>query len=192
MTGAGSGYAMPLSFAEFQSLAMAEIDSVYRFARSLTRRSADADDLVQETYLRAIRSWEGFGLRDHGIRPWLLRIAHNTHLTRMSSAANRHEAQREHIDLNEMSPAPVESPAGDGAVDWSQFDDRLLGALNDLSDGLRAVVVLWALDNLTYREIGEVLEVPIGTVMSRLHRARQVLQGRLQGMARERGLVGRE
>lgn len=183
---------MSLSFAEFKSLALAEIDSVYRFARSLTRRSADADDLVQDTFLRAIRGWQGFAVREHGIRPWLLRIAHNAHITRVTSAAHRNESRRDAVELDELTHELAEPPGAEGPVDWSQVDGRLLEALEELSDGLRSVVVLWALENLTYREIGQILEVPIGTVMSRLHRARQLLQASLKGMARERGLVGRE
>jgi RNA polymerase sigma-70 factor, ECF subfamily len=178
---------MALSLAEFQSLATAEIDSVYRFARSLTKQLAEADDLVQETYLRAIRGWEGFALRDHGIRAWLLRIAHNTHLNRVTSASVRRETRRQAVELDELVHSPT--PVPEGPVDWSEFDGRLLSALEQLPDGLRSVLCLWALENLTYREVAEVLEVPIGTVMSRLHRARQVLQERLQSVALERGLV---
>ena len=73
---------MRLSRDEFVRLALEEIDAVDRVARSLVRRGAEADDLVQETYLRALKSSDGFELQSFGIRPWLLRILHNVHLNR--------------------------------------------------------------------------------------------------------------
>lgn len=168
---------MALGFDEFRTLAMAELDSVHRVARSLAPSATDADDLVQETYLRAIRGWQGFDLRAHGIRPWLLRILHNTHINRAVSRSR----ERKHFQDQEMDALASPAPAMTMEVDWSQMDGQLTAALQALPEQLRAALVMWALEDLTYREIAEVLEVPIGTVMSRLHRARNQLQQALSG-----------
>ncbi len=162
---------------------MAEIDSVYRVARSLAPQPSEADDLVQETYLRAIRSWQSFTLHDHGIRPWLLKILHNTHINR-SVSRSRERKRHEPAELDHL-PSATEVPE---QIDWSQFDGQLLRAVDDLPVGLRAPITLWALEELTYKEIAEVLDIPIGTVMSRLHRARALLQQSLADLARERGI----
>src|SRR5689334_11271283 len=104
--------AMRLSRDEFVRLALAEIDAVDRVARSLVRSGAEADDLVQETYLRALKSCDGFELQSFGIRPWLLRILHNTHVNRAKREQKQPAATAaEHLDLmasNEAAPALTE------------------------------------------------------------------------------------
>src|SRR5258708_16169910 len=73
---------MKIDRSQFEQLAMEHLDMLYRIARRLTRDDASAEDLVQETYLRALRSWDSFELKEYGIRPWLLRILHNLHASR--------------------------------------------------------------------------------------------------------------
>jgi RNA polymerase sigma-70 factor (ECF subfamily) len=157
---------------EFSSLALAELDAVDRVARSLTRDSAEADDLVQETYLRALRAQDQFQLKEFGIRPWLLRILHNTHLNRVKRERRRPMAvEAEVLETAAVSPPPPPPPAAPGSID----DEELAQAMNQLPPDLRTILMLWAVDELSYKEMAEVLEVPIGTVMSRIHRARQRL-----------------
>ncbi len=175
---------MSLSFDQFEKLAMSEIDHVFRVARSIAGRQIDPDDLVQETYLRAIKGWKTFNLRDHGIRPWLFRILHNVHLNIIAKM----QRDKKYNDVAEIELLPAPEITQE-AVDWSQFDGKLLGALNHLPPSLRTTLTLWALEDLSYKEISEILEVPIGTIMSRLHRARAILKLKLQQLAVERGYL---
>jgi len=167
--------AMRIPRDEFVRLALAEIDAVDRVARSLVRGSAEADDLVQETYLRALKSCDDFDLQSFGIRPWLLRILHNLHVNRAKREQKQPAATAaEHLDMMavaDSTPMPAEG-----------FNDVHLGrALDDLPAELRSILILWAVDELSYKEIAEVVGIPIGTVMSRLHRARHRLTGLLAG-----------
>src|ERR1051326_3270583 len=98
---------MILSAEEFGRLAIQEIDALARFAGSLTRNPAEADDLVQETYLRALRARESFEFREHGLRPWLLRILHNTFLTRVTQS----KRQPAVVDIEDLQlPAQESEP----------------------------------------------------------------------------------
>ncbi|MEM7682357.1 MAG: sigma-70 family RNA polymerase sigma factor [Planctomycetota bacterium] len=174
----------------FQDLAMAELDSVYRMAMHLSRDPNEAADLVQETYLKALRAAGNFELRDHGIRPWLFKILHNAFYTRVSKKA------REPTIADAMAPGAVDSPQDSPPpawdlehLDWDQVDDRLKHAIEQLPDHYREVLLLWGVEGLKYREIAEVLDVALGTVMSRLYRARQILTEQLADYAREHGIA---
>jgi RNA polymerase sigma-70 factor (ECF subfamily) len=165
---------------EFVRLALEQIDAVDRVARSLTRGGAEADDLVQETYLRALRAHADFDLHSFGIRPWLLRILHNLHVNRVKRE-RRQPAPTPAEDLDFLA-APGSDATPAPSPDGLNFDDpRLEGALNELPPDLRTILILWAVDELSYKELAEVLAIPIGTVMSRLHRARNRLVGLLGG-----------
>jgi RNA polymerase sigma-70 factor (ECF subfamily) len=168
-----------LSREEFVRLAMAEIDAVDRVAHSLTRDAATAADLVQDTYLNALKASGRFELEAYGIRPWLLRILHNVHINRVKR--DRREPaglSGEQLDAVVGAESSAQSPAEDIARGEGPlvFDDAgLNAALDALPAELRTILILWAVDELSYKQIAEVLSVPIGTVMSRLHRARQRL-----------------
>ena len=161
---------------------------LYRVARRLTRDPTAAEDLVQETYLRAIRSYETFDLQAFGIRPWLLRIMHNLQATRYQ----REKRQPVAIDderLQTVAEAPDIASTDAGSGIWDNMDQHLVHAVEALPKEYRDVMMLWAIDELSYKEIAETLEVPIGTVMSRLYRARQKLSDQLQAYATQEGLV---
>jgi len=170
---------MSLSADEFGKLAINEIDSLARFAASLTSNPAEADDLVQETYLRALRARDTFEIREHGLRPWLMRIMHNVFLTR-TARAKRQPTLTDPEELAAQSPADESFP-----ILPAEMDGRLRAALDELSEDLRTALMLWAVEDLSYKEIAAVLEVPIGTVMSRLHRARHALARKLRESAPE-------
>ena len=191
---------MKLSPEEFEKLALEQMDTLYRVAGRLTRDADRAGDLVQETYLRAFRSRDAFELQEHGIRPWLLRIMRNLHL----SKADRDRRQPIAVDgesldaLNAAEPIPgTVPPAGDQPrttpaavpLDWESLDDRLKAALENLQEEYQIVLLLWAVEDLSYKEIADVLDIPIGTVMSRLHRARQKLSAQLRDFARQERIV---
>lgn len=175
-----------LSYDEFSKLVLAEIDSVTRVARSMARDHAEADDLVQETYTRAIGNWQRFTLHEFGTRAWLLRILRNIFLNRVAKLSRERQGEEELLDVR----ASEESlPVHDGgAVDWNQIDGRLATAVEQLPETLRSTLMMWAIEDLKYQEIAQVMDVPIGTVMSRLHRARALLRERLESLASERGI----
>lgn len=177
----------------FRELALAEMDSVYRMAMHLARNPDDASDLVQETFLKAFKSEGRFELRDHGVRPWLFKILHNNFYTKVKKK-NREPTLGDEVigevaggQLGEVDAPP---PAWDlEHLDWEQVDDRLKHAIDELPDHYREVLLLWAVEGLKYREIAEVLGVALGTVMSRLYRARGILTENLADLAAEHGMA---
>ncbi|MFG0328336.1 MAG: sigma-70 family RNA polymerase sigma factor [Phycisphaerales bacterium] len=175
---------------EFEELALEHLDAVYRMAFQLTRHPDEASDLVQETYLKALRVAERFEERGGGIRPWLFKILHNAFYSRVSRAARGPTATEEMRGFASEASAPDEPlPAWDlASFDWEHVDDRLKTAIEGLTPEYRAVLLLWGVEGMKYREIAIVLEVPIGTVMSRLHRARSILARQLGALAEEAGL----
>ncbi len=177
----------------FRELALAEMDSVYRMAMHLARNPDDASDLVQETYLKAFKSEGRFELRGHGVRPWLFKILHNNFYTKVKKKQREPTLGDEVIGevaggtLGEVDQPP---PAWDlEHLDWEQVDDRLKHAIDELPDHYREVLLLWAVEGLKYREIADVLDVALGTVMSRLYRARGILTENLADLAEEHGLT---
>jgi RNA polymerase sigma-70 factor (ECF subfamily) len=170
---------MPLAQDEFDGLAVAELAMVNRLARRLCRDAARAEDLVQETYLRALRFRGTFELREFGIRPWLARILHGVYFNHLRSEGRQPVAiddERMEIGGSETEPTGPGDPYG-----FETMDQRLVAAIESLKPPHRQVLLLWAVHELNYSEIAEKLHVPIGTVMSRLHRARQQLKARLEG-----------
>lgn len=169
---------------------MAETDAVYRMAMHLSSDPHEAADLVQETYLKAFRAEERFELRDAGVRPWLFKILHNNFYSR--AGQRKREAALGDGLLQDRMPASLdeEPPAWDlASLDWEQVDDRLKSAVAELPEHYREVLLLWAVEGLKYREIADVLGVALGTVMSRLYRARGILSEKLAGLAAEHGIT---
>ncbi len=174
----------------FRQLLISEMDSVYRMAFHLARHPDEASDLMQETYLRALRGEKGFELRERGIRPWLFKILHNAFYTKLDKAKRaptlvedlRHQA----ADEEWQSPPPCWDLQ---SLDWEHVDDRLKSAIAQLPEHYREVLLLWAVEGLKYREIAEIMDVALGTVMSRLYRARGILSEQLAVLASEHGIV---
>ncbi|HEX4124799.1 MAG TPA: sigma-70 family RNA polymerase sigma factor [Tepidisphaeraceae bacterium] len=190
---------MKLNVQQFEKLALAETDVLYRVACRLTGSTERAGDLVQETFLRALRSRDGFDLQEHGIRPWLIRIMHNIHLTQ----AERQRREPVLMDVQSIGSDGQDGQTGargdgggGGAGDWGSapfaadffqnIDEKLLHALESLPSEYRVVLLLWSVEEMSYREIADAVNVPIGTVMSRLHRARRRLAAMLQEFAPRR------
>lgn len=166
----------------FEELALPHLDVVYGVARRLSRDEHEAEDLVQETYFRAYRAFAGFDLREFGIRPWLLKILNNTFLNRQAREKRAPKAT-DHVTL-ELAQGGNE-PVAPPELDYESLDQEVKRALEGLKPEFRTVMLLWATNELSYQEIADVLDVPIGTVMSRLHRARQQLARVLDDFARE-------
>jgi len=174
----------------FRKLLVEELDAVYRLAWHLARNPDEAAELAQETYLKALGAEDRFELRSFGIRPWLFRILHNCFYTRIG------KRQREPTLAEDLSHESVPSeldhppPAWDlASLDWEQVDERLKAAIEDLGVPYREVLLLWAVEGLKYKEIAEALDIPLGTVMSRLYRARQTLSRQLGEYAAEQGIA---
>jgi RNA polymerase sigma-70 factor (ECF subfamily) len=161
---------------QFEAMAMPHLDAAYNLARWLTRNEHDADDLVQSAYLRAFRFADSF--RGGDARAWLLTIVRNTyytslrdgqpHLADVSFDEELHGAASEHTDAHAgLDPAAIAARR-----DTSRTVNR---ALEQLPQAFREVLVLKEMDDLSYKQIAQVAEIPIGTVMSRLARARKML-----------------
>jgi RNA polymerase sigma-70 factor, ECF subfamily len=176
---------MKLEREHFEQLALEQLDLLYRVARRLTRSPAQAEDLVQETYLRALRAWKTFELKEFGIRPWILRIMHNVHYSRTGRERRQPVAMEDpQLELRrDGSTEPLDSDL------FESLDEQLVRALDNLSEEYRVVLLLWAVEELSYKEIAEAVDIPIGTVMSRLHRARRLLAQQLRQYAANEGII---
>ena len=172
----------------FEALAMPHFETVYRVARRLCRDSHEAEDLTQETYLKAYGAFARFEIREFGIKPWLLKILHNTFLNRQARQKKAPKAvDQQTLEQAHASDDPVRPPA----LDYENLDEEVKRAIDGLQPEFREVLLLWATMEVSYQEIADILDVPIGTVMSRLHRARQHLVRVLDSFAHEQGLTRR-
>ena len=175
--------------AEFAREALPWLDDVYRFALSLTRDEADADDVVQETFLRAYRSWHTF-IPGTDCRRWLFTICRNVFL-------RSRERQRPTVDLEDGEQDALAAGSVYAAARERGYDDlyarldigpALREAIDELAEPFRSAVILVDVEDLSYEAAAEVMEVPIGTVRSRLFRGRRLLQEKLASLAAEYGL----
>ena len=174
----------------FEAEALPYIDDVYRFALSLTRDAADADDVVQETFLRAYRSWHTFQPGSDA-RRWLFTITRNVFL-------RSRERERRHVDIEDgdlealssfAAATDQERDASDRILSRIDLGPALQRALNELDEPFKSAVVLVDLEDQSYEAASEILGVPIGTVRSRLFRGRRILQEKLMTYARDAGFT---
>ncbi len=175
--------------AEFEDVALTHLDSLYRTALWMTRSPDAAEDLVQETCLRAFRSFNTFA-RNTNCRAWLMTIMNNTNINRYRKLANSPVKVRFHdVEPFVAAGGPASGPsAGEGAADLGEsLAEEVKRAVEKLPDCFRKPVLLSAVENLSYKEIARVLDCPIGTVMSRISRGRKLLKKALAGYAREQG-----
>ena len=178
----------------FEQEALSYIDPLYRTALRMTRSEADAEDLVQETYIRALRFRAQF-TPGTNLKAWLFRILTNTFINAYRKRARAPETT-ELDDVDEFSlyrRMSAERPASSSPDPEREFLDGIVSsevtdALEELPEKFRTTVLL-DVEGFSYKEIAEMLEIPIGTVMSRLHRGRKFLQQRLYDLARERGIA---
>ena len=174
---------------EFEARSLEHLDSVYRMAMQLARHPDEAADLVQETYLKALRASERFVEQGGGMRPWLFKILHNVFYTRIAKARRGPMAVDDLTGSEGNEPTPDAPPVAWGLadLDWDHVDSRICVAIRELRPEYRSVLLMWGVEGLKYREIAEIQDVPIGTVMSRLHRARSILAEELSELAEEFG-----
>jgi RNA polymerase sigma-70 factor (ECF subfamily) len=180
----------------FAEQAMPFMDSLYGAALRLTRNPSDAEDLVQETYLKAYRGFGGFQ-EGTNLRAWLYRILTNTFINNYRAKKRRPEE----TDLDETEDLYLYRKLGglEAAMAGRSAEDELMDlfseaevkeAVEALPEQFRMAVLLADVEGFSYKEIAEILDIPIGTVMSRLHRGRKALQRRLYEFAEARHLVG--
>ncbi|GMV11716.1 MAG: ECF RNA polymerase sigma factor SigR [Gemmatimonadota bacterium] len=176
--------------AEFARDALPYMDDVYRFAYSLTRNPADAEDLVQETYLRAFRSWHTFQPGSDA-RRWLFTICRNAFLRSLEK--RRHEVEVEDGDAEALAAVAVQEDGRRNGLDQllARVDlaPALQRAIDELPEPFRSTVVLVDVEDQSYDAASEVLGVPVGTVRSRLFRGRRQLQEKLRVYARDAGFA---
>lgn len=164
--------------AAFERYVLPEVEVMLRVARSLTRHHADAEDLVQDTLIRAYKAIDRFDGRHP--RAWLLTILRNTHINR--NRRRRPELMHDpdvQMERATQAPAVDEAARPDRFVDL-EFDAEVESALQSLSPAFAEVIDLVDVNGLTYAEAAEVLDVPVGTVMSRLHRGRKKIREQLR------------
>jgi RNA polymerase sigma-70 factor, ECF subfamily len=179
---------------EFEREALPHMDLLYNFALRMTNNAADADDLVQETYLKAYRFWESFE-QGTNMKAWLFRILKNSYINRY----RKEKKEPETVDFNDVQN--LYDSARDDSTETNDLQERLFGNLLDddvtravasLPDDFRTVVILCDIEGLTYEEIAEFVDCPLGTVRSRLHRGRKMLRSLLMLYAKNRGYVAED
>jgi RNA polymerase sigma-70 factor (ECF subfamily) len=163
----------------FEEEALALADQVYRVARRLVGSREEAEDLVQETYARAFRSWRSF-TPGTNMRAWLLRILTNLNVDRGRRIQRSPDAQpleeSDYYLANKLASAAGEQVLEQDHVVERLSQDSIVQALSDLPPQFRDVVVLVDIGDFTYADAAQILDIPIGTVMSRLHRGRRGLK----------------
>lgn len=178
----------------FQRDALPLLDSLYGAALRMTRNPADAEDLVQETMLRAYRAFDRFEAGTN-LKAWLFRILTNAYINvyrkKQREPRKVPHDEVEDFDLyNEIRKHDPEfATTPENIVLDSLVDSDIIEAIEDLPEQFRLTVVLSDVEGFSYAEMAEIMGVPMGTVMSRLHRGRKALQKRLWELARERGIV---
>jgi len=175
--------------------AIPHMDAVYRFALRLTGTQDGAEDLVQDTFFRAFRAWDQYtpGTR---CKSWLFTICRNVFL-RQRERRQRHDeivqetAQEDAASLSREAPVFAASKDSDPEGDFfnSIVDEEIITAIDELPSEYKMAVVLSDLEGLSYNEIAEIMEIPVGTVKSRLFRGRRQLQKRLHEYAVEMGYL---
>lgn len=180
--------------AEFADLALPYMPALYAAALRMTRNSSDAEDLVQETYLRAYRGFANF--RDGtNLKAWLYKILTNTFINQYRAKKRRPEeveldGSAESVTFQQLGGIEAANAARstEAQVLEALPDTEVKEALESLPEQFRMAVILADIEGFSYKEIADIMEVPLGTVMSRLHRGRKLLQTRLMEYAAERGL----
>jgi RNA polymerase sigma-70 factor (ECF subfamily) len=178
---------------KFEALAFPHMDALYGTALRMTRRPLDAEDLVQDVYLRAFRFFDKFE-EGTNFKAWIFKILTNTFINRYRKKVR--EPQQTEFEKIEYFYTQAEAERDDKYETRYEekryvdlFGDEVNAALDKLSYDFRAVVILCDIEGFSYKEIARIIDTPIGTVMSRLSRARQQLQNYLHDYARREGVV---
>ena len=171
---------------EFEGLALQHMEPLYGTALRMTRDDTEAQDLVQDVYLRAYRFFNQFE-KGTNFKAWLFRILKNVYINKYRKQARLPKM----VDISDIGMftdlANVKTPENE--IFDKLLDDDITNAMNSLPEEFRLVIILSDIQGFSYKETAEILSCPIGTVMSRLHRGRRLLRISLQRYARERGYI---
>jgi RNA polymerase sigma-70 factor (ECF subfamily) len=179
---------------EFEQEAIPHMDILYNYALRMTGNADDARDLLQETFLKAYRFWDKYE-KGTNVRAWLFRIMKNTYINLYRKAVKEPDT----VDYNDIQN--FYNVIRENSTDANDLQEKLFGhlldddvtkALESLPEEFRTVVILCDIEGLTYEEIAEFVECPVGTVRSRLHRGRKLLYAKLFEYAKKRGFVGKD
>jgi RNA polymerase sigma-70 factor (ECF subfamily) len=174
----------------FEEEALALSDQVYRVARRLVPSREEAEDLVQETYARAFRSWRSF-TPGTNLRAWLLRILTNLNIDRGRRRQRAPEEQPleegDYFLYNRLDQVDGGRPSDEERVVERLSQDDVVTALSAVPHNFRDVLVLVDIGDFTYQDAAQILDIPVGTVMSRLHRGRRILKRELAEQVQEAG-----
>ena len=180
--------------ANFERDAMQYAPQLYSAALRMTRNPADAEDVVQETFLKAYRAYHTFEAGTN-LKAWLYRILTNTYINRY----RKQQRRPSEVELGELQDMYLYRRLGEVSGASVSAEEQVLDRFvdSDIKDALESLpvhfrmpVLLADVDGFSYKEIASILDIPIGTVMSRLHRGRKALQQKLWRLAEERGLAG--
>jgi RNA polymerase sigma-70 factor, ECF subfamily len=165
-----------VSRAEFEALAMPLFDSLYNLSRWMTRNGEDAEDLVQETYVKSLSAFKSFSPGTN-FRAWMFRILRNTFLSSRTTAAARMTVS---LDLPEEGPEQAVLSETPESILIACADVQMVrSAIEELPAHFREIILLGDMEEMSYRDLAETLSIPMGTVMSRLARARRALRKQL-------------
>lgn len=178
--------------ASFEEQAMPLLDQLYGGAMRMTRNPQDAEDLIQETYLKAYKNFDSFK-QGTNLKAWLYRIMTNTYINSYRKAQRRptQSSADELTDFQLYTTSGHDSTgleSAEVAALKAMPDTTISEAMNDLPEDYRMVVYYSDVVGLAYKEVAEVMDIPLGTVMSRLHRGRKLLRKALKDVAREQGI----
>lgn len=178
---------------EFEELVLEHLDMLHAVALRLTRNRADAEDLTQNTLVKALRFHDKFKEGTY-IKAWLLTILRNTFINEYRRKARRPSV----VELTGAESSEEKSPDPEVRIDMTHgtredlmelLDDRVKKAIESLPEDFRGAVIMADLEDMSYKEIADKMECPLGTVMSRLYRGRKLLRDILQEYAEERRVV---
>ncbi len=170
------------------------MDVLYNYALRLTANTDDASDLLQETFLKAYRFWDKFE-QGTNLRAWLFRIMKNTYINLYRKEVKEPD-KVDYAEIESYYNNIRDESTDDNDLQQKIFgqllDDDISKALESLPEEFRTVVILCDIEGLAYEEIAEFLQIPVGTVRSRLHRGRKLLYTRLYDYAKERGFIRKD
>jgi RNA polymerase sigma-70 factor (ECF subfamily) len=179
---------------EFEQQALPHMEVLYNYALRITRNAEDANDLLQETFLKAYRFWDKFE-QGTNLRAWMFRIMKNTYI----NLYRKEVKEPDTVDYDEIESyynIIRDESSDDNDLQQKIFgqllDDDVSKALESLPEEFKTVVILCDIEGLSYEEIAEFLQIPVGTVRSRLHRGRKILYTQLYDYAKDRGLIRKD
>jgi len=177
----------------FEAIAFEHMNSLYSTALRMTRNAMEAEDLVQDTYLRAYRFFDKFE-QGTNFKAWIFKILTNTFINKYRKKVRSPQSvQLDKVEFGiaeeDDQPPPPEWQGYDEERYQELFDDDVKSALTQLPEEFRMVIILADIENFSYKEIAEMIDRPIGTVMSRLFRGRRILQRVLDKYARREGYI---